>query len=357
MTKPSPLASVRQSVQNVAAYPYTPSQARIKLDQNESPYDFPADLKRLALERMAEQPWQRYTDLNTSSLRQGIARLEDWDTDGVVVSSGSNVMIKVLTELAGIGQTVLTTDPTFSVYPLESGLLGANLVKVPVNADLSLPLKALKAELQTRGPGLFVLIQPQAPTGHLDDPATVRELVEVAAGEGWLTVIDEAYHQFAGSDYRELVRECPGVLSLRTFSKAWGLAGLRLGYALAQPELAAQIRKLVPAFSINVLTQTALEVALEHPDYVIQRTQEAISERARMLAALTGHPHWKVWPSRTNFFLLQSGDVASTFRYLEERDVVVRLQKGLPVLGDCLRVSVGTPEENDAFLAAAAEAR
>ena len=357
MSTESPLSSVRRQVQDIPAYPYVPSRARIKLDQNESPYDFPAELKEKAVQRMLERPWQRYTDLNTTELRSAIGRLEGWDPAGVVVSSGSNVMIKVLTELAGIGQTVLTTDPTFAVYPLEAGMLGAELVKVPVQDDLSLPVEALKKELASRGPGLFVLIQPQAPTGHADRPEVVRDLVEIAAAHGWLTVIDEAYYQFSGTNYLNLVREHPGVLSLRTFSKAWGLAGLRLGYALAHPELAAQLSKLVPAFSINVLTQSALEVAMEHPGYVQQRVEENARERDRMLAALEGHPHWKAWPSQTNFFLIQTPDDAAAVRLLEEHDVVVRGQKGLPVLGDCLRVSVGQPADNEAFLQAAAAAR
>ncbi|MDO4262903.1 MAG: histidinol-phosphate transaminase [Deinococcus sp.] len=357
MTTESPLSSVRRQVQDIPAYPYVPSRARIKLDQNESAYDFPAELKEEAVRRMLERPWQRYTDLNTTELRAAIGQLEGWDPAGIVVSSGSNVMIKVLTELAGIGQTVLTTDPTFAVYPLEAGMLGAELVKVPVQPDLSLPAEALKQELTSRGPGLFVLIQPQAPTGHADHPEVVRELVEAAAAHGWLTVIDEAYYQFSGTDYRDLVRGHPSVLSLRTFSKAWGLAGLRLGYALAHPELAAQMGKLVPAFSISVLTQCALEVAMEHPQYVQERVEENTRERERMLAALEAHPHWKAWPSRTNFFLIQTPDDAAAVRLLEEHDVVVRVQKGLPVLGDCLRVSVGRPEDNDAFLQAAEAAR
>lgn len=353
----SRLVGLRRQVRDVPAYPYVPSPARIKLDQNESAYDFPAELKQLAVERMLERPWQRYPDLHSTGLRQAIGRLEGWDPEGVVVTSGSNVMIKLLTELAGIGQTVLTTAPTFSVYPLEAGMLGAELVQVPVEADLSLPAGGLRQELRRRTPGLFVLIQPQAPTGYADRPEVVRSLVEEAAAHGWLTVIDEAYHHFSETSYLDLVREFPGVLSLRTFSKAWGLAGLRLGYALAHPELAEQLSKLVSAFAINVLTQSAVEVALEHPEYVRERVEENRRERERMLAALQGHPHWRARPSSTNFFLIQTDDDAAALRLLEEHDVVVRVQKALPVVGDCLRVSVGSPADNDAFLQAAAAAR
>ncbi|PNY80675.1 pyridoxal phosphate-dependent aminotransferase [Deinococcus koreensis] len=346
---------IRPAVRAVPAYPFTPIDAAIKLDQNENPYDFPAELKALAAERLLLRPWNRYPDLHADELRRRIAAYEGWDERGVVVTPGSNVLIKLLTELAGIGQTVLTVNPTFSVYTLEAQLLGANLVQVPLQGDFSLPVAALTAELRSRPPGVLYITQPHAPTGHLDAERDVRALV--GAAPEWVVVLDEAYHQYSASDFRPLVRECPNVLSLRTFSKAWSLAGVRAGYALTSAGLAANIQKLVSAFNVNALTQAALEVALEQPGYVQARVQEAITERGRVLGALRDHPTCQALPSQANFFLLRTPDADGAYRHFLSRGIVVRRQDRLHLLSGCLRVAIGTPAENDAFLRAVAELR
>ncbi len=353
-TQPAPLSGVREAVRRTPAYPFTAIDAPIKLDQNESAQDLPPELRALALERLATQSWNRYPDLHADTLRHKIAAFEDWDPEGVVVTPGSNVLIKLLTELAGLHQTVLSVQPTFSVYTLESSLLGAKTVLVPLNPDFSLPVEALSAELRGGGPGLLFVTQPHAPTGHLDAEADVTAVLD-AAGEGWIAVLDEAYHQFSASDGRALVRGHENRLSLRTFSKAWGLAGLRLGYALTSPALAAHLQKLVSAFNVNILTQTVAEVALEHPSYVRERAAQIIAERERVLAALKHHPVYTALPSQANFFLLRTPDADTAYRHLLSRGILVRRQDKLPMLGGCLRVSIGAPHENDALLAALAE--
>lgn len=344
-------AAVRPAIRAVPAYPFTPVDVPIKLDQNENPRDFPANLKALAAERMLARPWNRYPDLHAETLRTRIAAYEDWDPAGVVVTPGSNVLIKLLTELAGIQQTVLTVSPTFSVYTLEAQLLGAHLVQVPLNADFSLPVEGLQAALRAQPPGVLYVTEPHAPTGHVDAEADVRAVVEAAGN--WVVVLDEAYHQYSGTDFRPLVRAGENRLSLRTFSKAWGLAGLRLGYALTSPRLATHLQKLVPAFNVNALTQAALEVALENPAYVQEQAEEVRRERARVRAALANHPVWTVLPSQANFYLLRTPDAEAAYRHLLACGIVVRRQDGLPGLEGCLRVAVGTPAENDALIAAA----
>ncbi|GAA4006018.1 histidinol-phosphate transaminase [Deinococcus rubellus] len=353
-TQAAPLSGVREAVRRTPAYPFTAIDAPIKLDQNESALDLPPELRALALERLATQEWNRYPDLHADTLRHKIAAFEDWDPSGVVVTPGSNVLIKLLTELAGLHQTVLSVQPTFSVYTLESSLLGAETVLMPLNPDFSLPVEALSAELGGGGPGLLFVTQPHAPTGHLDAEADVRAVLD-AAGEGWIAVLDEAYHQFSALDGRALVRGRENRVSLRTFSKAWGLAGLRLGYALTSPALAAHLQKLVSAFNVNILTQTVAEVALEHPGYVRERAAQTIAERERVLSALRHHPVYTALPSQANFFLLRTPDADAAYRHLLSRGILVRRQDKLPMLEGCLRISIGTPEQNDALLAALGE--
>ena len=345
-------SGVRQAVRDIPAYPFTPIDVPYKLDQNENPYDFPPELKQKAAERMLAHPWNRYPDLHADTLRTAIAGYEGWDAAGVVITPGSNVLIKILTELGGIGQTVLTTDPTFSVYTLEAAMLGAELVLTPLNPDFSLPVEATLQALAAHAPGVFYVTQPHAPTGHSDRPEDVRRVVEVADRLGWLTVVDEAYSQYAGTDYRELARAGQHVLSLRTFSKAWGLAGVRAGYLLTNPELAGHLQKLVSAFTINFLTQAVIETALEHPEYMREQVAEAIAERGRIYAAVQGHPTCTIFPSNTNFFLLKTPDADAAYRHLLEHGIVCRRQDKLRGLDGCLRIAVGTPAENDALIAA-----
>ena len=344
---------VRSAVLQSPAYPFTPIDAPTKLDQNESPYDFPEALKKLALERVMGLAWNRYPDLNAESVRRAVARFEGWDEAGVIVTTGSNVLIGLITELAGMGRRVLTVKPSFSLYALEAQLLEGQLCEVPLNADFSLPLQALKRELE-RGEGVFYLAQPQAPTGRLDPQEQVLELLG-AAGERWIFVIDEAYHQYSGSDYRAIVRNRANVLSLRTFSKAWGLAGLRAGYALTSPELAREIQKLVPPFGFSALHSAALEVALERPEFVLERVGETTFERERIFSSLQNHSTWTVYPSSTNFLLIRTPDLEAAYKGLLERGILVRKQGGYHALKGCLRVSVGTPDQNTAFIAAALE--
>ena len=355
--KPSPVhpaSGVRPEVRSTPAYPFTPVNAPFKLDQNESALDFPLALRKLAMERMLARDWNRYPDLHAETLKAKIGEYEGWNPEGVVVTPGSNVIIKLLTELGGIGRRVLTVQPNFSVYELEGQMLGAQLTRVPLRGDFGLDVAAMQRELARGGPGVLFLPQPHAPTGFLDMESDLRAVIE-AAGDDWIVVIDEAYHQYSGSDYKSLVLERGNRVSLRTFSKAWGLAGLRLGYALAGTELAENLQKLVSAFNVSTLTQAVAEVALEHPQYVRARAEEAIWERERMLRKLSGLKKLHAHPSQANFFLLRTPDAAHAYAFLLERGLLVRRQDKQPMLEGCLRISVGTKEQNDLLLTAVLE--
>jgi histidinol-phosphate aminotransferase len=349
-----PLNGVRDEVWATPEYPFTPIPAPFKLDQNESALDVPLHLRKLAVERMLQCDWNRYPDLHAETLAARIGEYENWAPAGVVVTPGSNVIIKLLTEIAGTGQRLLTVQPNFSVYELEGQMLGAQVSRVPLRPDFGLDVSAMQRELSAGGPGLLFLPQPHAPTGFLDSEQDLRAVIE-AAGDDWIVVIDEAYHQYSGSDYKNLVHERGNRLSLRTFSKAWGLAGLRLGYALSSPELAQQLRKVVSPFNVGVLTQAVAEVALEHPEYVRARADEVIWERDRVLRELAEMQKLHAYPSQANFFLLKTPDAGYTYQFLLERGLLVRRQDKQPGLEGCLRVSIGTKEQNDLLVAAVLE--
>ena len=346
-------SAVREAILNAAAYPFTKIDAPVKLDQNESGYDFPPALKALALERLGSVDWNRYPDMNADGLRLALSDYLHWDARGLVVTTGSNVLIHALAQIAGLGARVLTITPAFSLYTLSAKLLEVELTQIPLEPDFNLPMPALLSELQ-RGSGVLYLAEPHAPTGALHDPALLEQLVRAA--QNWIVVIDEAYVEYAQTDHTALL-EFGNVCILRTFSKAWGLGGLRLGYLMAQPELAVQVQKILSPFNVSLLHTAIASVALENSSYVTERVNEALLERTRVYAALRDHPTWHIYPSHANYHLIRTPNAALAHAQLLERGVLVRRQDSLLGLEGCIRVSIGTPSENTSFINAARELR
>jgi histidinol-phosphate aminotransferase len=344
---------IRPEVATAPAYNFTAHPATIKLDQNESPYDLPETLKKRVLERLGDLAFNRYPDLAGESLRPKLAAYHSWDEKGVVVSGGSNILIQAFVTAAGLGQTVLTVAPTFSVYPLQAKLQGARLLEVPLEKDFALPFEGLLEHL-SKHQGVFFLANPAAPTGNLFAAREVEQLAE-ASRKNWLFVIDEAYHQFSKTDFSYLVKRYPHVASLRTFSKAFGLGGVRLGYALMQNELAVHIQKLIMPFSISVLQLESAKLVLEEVldkqnTFVQERIEETLQERARVIGEIKNLPAVHVFPTETNFFLMRVPQAETFYKGLLRAGILIRRQDHLPGLKNCVRVSVGTPEENTAFL-------
>ena len=346
------IAAVRSAVTASPDYPFVHHEAPVKLDQNEAPEDFPTELKEEVFALLREEPWHRYPDMHAERLRTMLAAFEGWPAEGIVVTPGSNVLIHALADAAGIGQTVVTVAPAFSLYGLAGLLLAGQLREVPLQPDFTLPVEGLKAALAV-GSGVLYLAEPHAPTGALHSNDDLRNVLD-AADDRWLVVLDEAYAQFSGSDLSEFYGRA-NVARLKTFSKAWGLGGARLGYLLASPVLAASVRKLVPPFNVSIFTLAAGQVALRHVPLMAERVRSIISERQRVFGALGKIPSWKVYPSAANFHLIRTPDAARAWRLLLDRGVLVRRQDSLPGLAGCIRVTVGARADNNAFLAAAAE--
>jgi histidinol-phosphate aminotransferase len=336
-------------LRGLPSYPYKKVEARIKLDQNESPLDLPPALKRRALERLAALPWNRYPELHAEEVRVRLAEWLEWPFEGIVMSPGSNLIIQ---GLAQAGNRVLDTAPAFPHYAFSAQIAATPYRAVRLGERFGLPLEELLEAMEGE-PGVLFLPLPHAPTGTLFAQAEVEALAEQAARRDWLLVLDEAYHQFSGTDYRSLARANPNVALLRTFSKAWGLGGIRAGYLLASPEVAAVLQNLIPPFGLPAHTAAILLTVLEQPAYALERAQAIVRERERVYQALLEHPTWEVYPSHTNFLLVRTPDAAAAFAGLLGRGVLVRRQDHYAGLEGFLRVSVGTPAENDAFLEAA----
>ncbi|PZA06726.1 MULTISPECIES: histidinol-phosphate transaminase [unclassified Meiothermus] len=332
-------------------YPYHKVEAPIKLDQNESAHDLPPHLKERALKRLAALSWNRYPSLHAEEVREALARHTGWDPEGVVVSPGSNLLIQCLAQAA---TRVLDTAPAFPHYAISARLAGTPYQAIPLHTDFRLPLAEL-LEAMSGEAGVLFLPNPHAPTGVLFPEAEIQALARRAGETGWLLVIDEAYQQFSGSDFRDLARGHPHLALLRTFSKAWGLGGIRAGYLLASPTVAGVIQNLLPPFGLPAHTAAILLTVLEDPSYIQARVREVEAERERLYRALRQHPTWRVYPSHTNFLLVRTPDAAQAYRALLERGILVRRQDHYAGLEGCIRLSVGTPAENDRLLEAAFE--
>jgi histidinol-phosphate aminotransferase len=337
---------------NVADYPYVKVDARIKLDQNESPEDFPELLKRRALERLAALPWNRYPDLSGEAVRAALARHEEWPENGIVLSAGSNLLILALCSAAN---RVLDTAPAFPYYKGGATAAGTPWEAVPLLDGFDLPVDSLLEKMDREKAGVLFLPNPHGPTGKLFDPAGITLLAERARAAGWVLIVDEAYHAFSGTDFRPLARANPNVGVLRTFSKSWSLGGIRAGYLLASPRVAAVAAALLPPFRIPAHTAAILLTALESPGYVAPMVERIRAERDRLFAALSKHPRWKPYPSGANYILVRTPDAKAAYDHLLARGILIRRQDHYKGLEGCIRVTVGTPAEDDAFLAAALE--
>jgi histidinol-phosphate aminotransferase len=337
----------------LAAYPYRKVEAAIKLDQNESPWDLPEDLKERALQRMRGAPWNRYPDMHAEGIRALVARWLDWPEQGIVIAPGSNFLVLALAQAA---RRILDTAPSFAFYEGAARLPGTPYAAVSRLPDFGLPVKGLVAEMEKGEPGVVFVASPHAPTGANFPVPDVASVAEAARRRGWILAIDEAYCQFSGTDHRPLATGNPNVVVLRTFSKAFGLGGVRAGFLLAVPDVASKLQAMLPPFDVPVHTAAVLETVLENPERATEVGRQIARERDRVLAALETHPTWRPLPSSANFFLVRTPNAEAAWQSLLRHGILVRRQDHLAGLQGCLRVSVGTPEENDQFLKAAFDA-
>lgn len=341
--------SVRAAVRRQAPYRFSHHPQRVKLDQNESPVDLPEAVRAAVLERVAAVAFNRYPGVHAVELEERLAERHGWDPAGVVTANGSNSLVFALALIAALGRSLITVKPSFQLYRSQAALVDAELVEVPLGPDFALPLAELSAAAAGRA-GLLILANPAAPTGNRFSDEEVAAVFDAAGGET-LCAVDEAYCDFSGADQAHLVKQRADAVSLRTFSKACGLAGARIGYALTTPELADDLRKALPPFCVSEV-QVAIALALlDHPEVIQANVQRVTSERARLLAAMRALGV-QAFDSSANFVLFRAADPAALHARLLDHDVVVRRQDHLPGAEGCLRVTVGTADENDAFLAA-----
>ena len=344
-------ALVRPEIRAIDAYHVPPAAGLVKLDAMENPYDLPAALRERIARVVADVPVNRYPDGSgqavVAALRTAYGIPEHL---GVVLGNGSDELIQIITlALARPGAVMLAPTPTFVMYRNNALYAGMRFAGVDLTADFELDMPAMRAAIARERPALVFLAYPNNPTGNLFAPEHVREIITTAPG---LVVIDEAYEAFAGTTFLQEIDTHPNVLVLRTVSKV-GLAGLRLGYAVAARAWTDELQKLRPPYNVNALTQAVAPLVLAERALLDGQAAAIRSERERLGSALARLPGVAVWPSRTNFVLIRVPDANAWHAGLRGAGILVKNVHGThPLLTECLRVTVGTPQENDALLAA-----
>jgi len=331
--------SARATVAAMTAYTLELREAEIKLNQNESPRDFP--FKREAIAAIANREWNRYPDFESTALRTALANAHGVDAENILVGNGSNELLAAaIGAFVGPGTPVVFPRPTFALYEKLVTIAGG--LPVPIDIDPMtgmLPLDAMLRELSSLRGAVAIVCSPNNPTGSVLPDGGLQQLLDTGA----TVLFDRAYGDFALDALPPLDDR---LVTFSTFSKAWGLAALRIGWLMSTASTCREIRKVKLPYSLNVISESIAAFALQHRDVRDANVADAIRERERVFAAMSATPNVIAFPSRANFIAFRT---RATFEQFLERGLLIRKYS------DFLRVSIGTREENDRFLDALKE--
>lgn len=347
---------IRPEIRRLNAYHVADASGLTKLDAMENPYTLDA-LTGHWPDVLAGAEINRYPDPSASRLARQLEKvMEVPSQSATMLGNGSDELIQMLAmAVSGEGRTILSFDPGFVMYRMIAEFVGMEYVGVPLKEDFTLDMAATQAAIEKHQPAIIFIAYPNNPTGDLFNEQDIEAILEMAPG---MVVLDEAYHPFAQKSFMPKLASYDQLLVMRTVSKM-GLAGLRLGLLAGNPALIEEINKVRLPYNINVLTQQAAFSALLHIDQLDQQAKLIRDERESMLDTLSSMTQIEVYPSKANFILfrISDGDAASVFESIREAGVLIKnLNATSGPLSQCLRVTVGKPEENAAFVAALKEA-
>lgn len=349
----TPAHWIRPAIRNLSAYHVPNASGLIKLDAMENPYPWPATMREQWLSVLRDVEMNRYPDPGASLLKQALREAMAVPSGSdIILGNGSDELIQIiLMAMAGSGRVVLAPTPSFVMYQMLTTFVDMQFVGVPLNDDFSLPRVAMLAAIQQHQPAVIFLAYPNNPSGNLWDVETLHAIIQAAPG---VVVLDEAYHAFATSSFMDQLPRYDNLLVLRTVSKM-GLAGLRLGLLAGAPAWLNEFDKIRLPYNINILTQASAHFALQHIAVLNEQTQRICQDRATLLTALQSIPGLQVFPSQANFILFRTptGRAQAIFDGLKANQVLIKNLSGAGgLLRDCLRVTVGSAQENQAFLTA-----
>jgi histidinol-phosphate aminotransferase len=344
----------RQDVQSMHAYAIQPSAGLIKLDAMENPFRLPAELQRELGERLAGVAINRYPGACVGEVIAALSRHVGLPAGcAMMLGNGSDELISLLAMACDVpGATILAPVPGFVMYEMSAKLQGLNFVGVPLTARFELDESAMLAAIETHRPAITYIAYPNNPTANLFDDAVIERIVAAVARQNGLVVFDEAYQPFSSRTWLPRMADHAHVLVMRTLSKI-GLAGVRLGYMAGAADLIEQVDKVRPPYNISVLNAEAALFALEHADEYARQAALLLAERQGLQAALRDMPGVEPFPSDANMILVRVVDAKRAFDGMKTRGVLVKNISAMhPLLANCLRLTVGTAEENTLMLAA-----
>jgi histidinol-phosphate aminotransferase len=326
----------------------------VRLNTNEAPAAPPAAFTRRLGEALATIEWHRYPDRGYRTLREAIAKHHGVAPEQVFAANGSNEVLQtILLAYGGPGRHAAVFEPTYALHSHIARITGTEVAVGERSDDLTLDLGEARRVVAEHAPEITFLCSPNNPTGMAEPEEAVSAVADMAPG---LVVVDEAYGQFASWSALGMVDEGRGVVVTRTFSKTWSMAGARLGYLIGPAGLVVELDKVALPYHLDVVKQLAGTLALSFTDEMRARVAALVEERGRVSAALAELP-LDLWRSDANFILFRprERDGAAVWQALLDRSVLIRNCAGWPRLEGCLRVTIGTPAEDDAFIAALAE--
>ena len=357
------LGRIRPDVRAMHAYRVQPSAGMLKMDAMENPFRLPAHLQAALGQRLGALALNRYPGERVVELQAALARYAGMPEGcAIVLGNGSDELITLLALACaqpGTGQraTMLAPMPGFVMYPMSAQLQGLDFVGVPLTADFELDEPAMLAAIAQHKPAITYIAYPNNPTATLWDEGVVQRIIDAAGAQGGIVVMDEAYQPFASRTFIDRMRAEPArnahVLLMRTLSK-FGLAGVRLGYLIGPAALVAEIDKVRPPYNVSVLNGEAALFALEHADVFAAQAAELVAQRTVLVNALRQMPGIeKCWDSEANMVLVRVADSARAYEGMKARKVLVKNVSTMhPLLANCLRLTVGTAEDNAQMLAA-----
>lgn len=344
----------RPELEQLVPYDAKDIRAEVVLASNEHPSNLPGEITDWLAERLPDFAFNRYPDPTARKLRELIAEANGLDAANVLVGNGGDeIIFDLLLAWGGPGRTLMDMPPTFAMYAIDAASTGTSVVNVPRRADFSVDEEAVLARLAQGGIDLVVISNPNNPTGGLS-PETF--LIDVLNATDALVLVDEAYFEFSRHTMRPHMDRHKNLVILRTFSKAFSLAGLRVGYALAHEDVIRELMKIRQPYSVDAFAQWVARKVFKERVVFQSAIRDIMRERDRLVHGLSGMNGVDVFPSEANFVLFRVEHASALWRdLLHSHSVLIRDFSRAPGLEDCLRVTVGSPEENGRFLEAVSD--
>ncbi len=340
---------IKSEVLGQEAYQIDERVCRIKLDANENPYSLPEDLSLRLFEYLRTFPLNRYPAPGSPDLRRKFAEKFGVGEDMIIIGNGSDELIQMLLTALPPSGSVLIPSPTFGMYKISAINTGHDVIETPLDENFDLQIEEILSILKDRSPSVVFVSYPNNPTGNCFDREKIETIIRNSSG---IVVVDEAYFHFSGSTFLPLLERFDNLVILRTLSKV-GLAALRVGMLIGQPSLVHELNKVRLPYNLNTLSQAAAHFFIDHEDEFLAQIETIVGGRDRVFQELASIEGITPYPTDSNFILFSCfRDKDGVYERLVAEDVLIKNFGSAGILKDCMRVTLGTGDENEQFLEA-----